>query len=441
MTKHYFKVTILLMVLILNLIFTSTIQAQISLLNINPNPPSQTQKLVFLHASVGQAWLNYFLGGKTGQAYWDISLGGNNYNVRDYLVGFTGGGSHPNPELIGHGLCDLYNLFTNPTNLQVLFNHNQTESPLGVNDPSYYTPLNLNDASENDIVVIKPCYIDYPYVGNPDDPPTGLHGCPFYQLEPGNWQNKTVGNVKQVLIDIVDVFRQHPDKFFVIVTAPPLRISDPATINYGQNARAMADWMMNEWLQTYYPEGNNVMVYDLFNVLTSNANGEGSDCQIRIDYNHPELDSDVLLDIGNHHRIWNSQIQHQQQYDQNYTAYCCLNAQGWCDTHPPRYANYKMTKEFVPILNTYVNAWLAGQETTPSPSITTAPTSLPTSSPTPPPALGDANSDGVVDGIDYVIWLNHYNQPTSNRQSDGDFNSDGRTDGIDYVIWLNNYSS
>lgn len=56
-----------------------------------------------------------------------------------------------------------------------------------------------------------------------------------------------------------------------------------------------------------------------------------------------------------------------------------------------------------------------------------------------PYKAGDANSDGKVDGIDYVIWLNHYNQNTSNGASDGDFNSDGRVDGIDYVIWLNNY--
>ncbi|OGM12066.1 hypothetical protein A2Z22_03150 [Candidatus Woesebacteria bacterium RBG_16_34_12] len=65
----------------------------------------------------------------------------------------------------------------------------------------------------------------------------------------------------------------------------------------------------------------------------------------------------------------------------------------------------------------------------------------PTSSPTPILIPGDANSDGKVDGIDYVIWLNHYNSQTSNGQSDGDFNTDGDVDGIDYVIWLNNYGT
>jgi len=52
---------------------------------------------------------------------------------------------------------------------------------------------------------------------------------------------------------------------------------------------------------------------------------------------------------------------------------------------------------------------------------------------------GDANENGAVDGVDYVIWLNHYNQETVNGHKDGDFNGNGITDGLDYVIWLNNY--
>lgn len=52
---------------------------------------------------------------------------------------------------------------------------------------------------------------------------------------------------------------------------------------------------------------------------------------------------------------------------------------------------------------------------------------------------GDANGDGTVDGIDYVIWLNHYGQTVSGGPSVGDFNEDGTVDGIDYVIWRNNY--
>lgn len=68
---------------------------------------------------------------------------------------------------------------------------------------------------------------------------------------------------------------------------------------------------------------------------------------------------------------------------------------------------------------------------TPTPSVTSVPTGT--------SKLGDANSDGKVDGIDYVVWLSHYNQNTSGGNRDGDFNTSGKVDGVDFVIWLNNY--
>jgi hypothetical protein len=63
-------------------------------------------------------------------------------------------------------------------------------------------------------------------------------------------------------------------------------------------------------------------------------------------------------------------------------------------------------------------------------------------SPTPPPTQpGDANGDGLVNGVDYVIWLNHYKQSGSGGPSIGDFNSNGTVDGVDYVVWLNHYGT
>ncbi|MBI3980978.1 hypothetical protein HY345_03180 [Candidatus Microgenomates bacterium] len=69
-------------------------------------------------------------------------------------------------------------------------------------------------------------------------------------------------------------------------------------------------------------------------------------------------------------------------------------------------------------------------------TVSPSPTATPTMSFKP----GDANGDGKVDGIDYVIWLNHYNQFTNRGRMDGDFNNppDGKVDGLDYVIWINN---
>lgn len=54
---------------------------------------------------------------------------------------------------------------------------------------------------------------------------------------------------------------------------------------------------------------------------------------------------------------------------------------------------------------------------------------------------GDGNGDGVVDGKDYVKWLNNYQRTTTAGASEGDYNNDGIVDGKDYVKWLNNYGT
>ena len=76
------------------------------------------------------------------------------------------------------------------------------------------------------------------------------------------------------------------------------------------------------------------------------------------------------------------------------------------------------------------------------PQATSTPTLTVTLTPsaTPLPIPGDANLDGAVDGMDYVIWLNHYDQSTPNGSSTGDFDNSGTVDGVDYVIWLTNYT-
>jgi len=69
-------------------------------------------------------------------------------------------------------------------------------------------------------------------------------------------------------------------------------------------------------------------------------------------------------------------------------------------------------------------------------SVTTFVISSPASTPSLIP--GDANSDGKVDGIDYIVWLIHFGQTTTNGYKDGDFDNDGKVDNLDYTIWFNN---
>jgi len=51
----------------------------------------------------------------------------------------------------------------------------------------------------------------------------------------------------------------------------------------------------------------------------------------------------------------------------------------------------------------------------------------------------DANNDGVVDGADYLIWVNHYELTTLQGKLEGDFNNDTQVNGLDFVIFLQNY--
>ena len=44
---------------------------------------------------------------------------------------------------------------------------------------------------------------------------------------------------------------------------------------------------------------------------------------------------------------------------------------------------------------------------------------------TPTPSPGDGNGDNLVDGLDFVIWLTHYNQTVSGGNSVGDYNNNG----------------
>jgi hypothetical protein len=311
------------------------------------SPPEQTPKLVFIHASVGDQWLGHWLGEE---------LGDNNYFVSDY-------NTHNHPDNPGHEYCDWWTVFNDPDWRDLFFSHNAAEA-------NYTRPM-ADPGGENDIIMIKPCFSQYPIYGNADDPPSGQSGCPYINDPEYGWQYDTVGNVKQVLVDLLGVFEQHPDKFFVLVTAPPVKhdrwLND--TVTNGDNARAMANWMVNDWLDNY--EVGNVFVFDLFNVLTSNAIHSGvapetvgctqedwpadhtTECQDWSRYpEYPECGSDVLLNAGNHHRIWNGQVQHQIQFNQDYS--------GYCNNHPGKQATYMMTSEFVPLLNVYYNAWVGG---------------------------------------------------------------------------------
>ena len=55
------------------------------------------------------------------------------------------------------------------------------------------------------------------------------------------------------------------------------------------------------------------------------------------------------------------------------------------------------------------------------------------------PEPGDANLDGLVDGLDYTVWADHFLQ-SGQTWGTGDFNGDGFVDGADYTVWADHFA-
>ena len=237
--------------LMVMLIFTlccsqvSTVYAQ----EANPNPPEETEKLIFIHHSCGENWLT------DGHGNLGMNLDQNNYFVSDTNYGWG-------PDSIGDA-TDIINWplwFRGPDSeryLAALF------SESGQN--SSYTRTLPDPGGENQIVMFKSCFPNSNLEGNPDDPPMNM-----------GWDT-TVSNAKYIYNDLLNYFITRPDKLFIVITAPPVLDS-----TYAANARAFNTWLVQDWLaENNYPL-NNVAVWDFYNILTG---------------------------ANNHHRVQNGQIE------------------------------------------------------------------------------------------------------------------------------------
>ena len=94
---------------------------------------------------------------------------------------------------------------------------------------SSYSQTLADPGGANQIVMFKSCFPNSSLAGNPDDPAT-----PGYDL--------TVGSAKWVYNQLLTYFAAHPEKLFVVVTAPPNSESQ-----YAANARAFNAWLLNDW--------------------------------------------------------------------------------------------------------------------------------------------------------------------------------------------------
>ncbi|NBD35316.1 MAG: hypothetical protein GVY30_04880 [Chloroflexi bacterium] len=311
----------------------------------DPNPPTSTVKLIFIHHSTGGNWLADETPGQPsgglGQA-----LMNNNCFVSATNYGWG-------PDSIGDR-TDIPNWpewFTGPnssTYLEALYN----ESGQNVGDFGAWSRLTADPGGENEIIMFKSCFPNSDLYGTPDDPPLDAPNDPF-----------TVANAKAVYNDILTYFATRQDKLFIVITAPPL-MESATTAKRAANARAFNNWLVDEWL-TDYPHAN-VAVFDYYNVLT-----------------HPD----------NHHRWHGSQIEHIQAAATNVSAY----PSG--DSHPSSAGHRKATAEFVPLLNVYYNRWQAGDTSTAPTEQPTeqTPEAEPTSNPTPPAESPPTPTDTPAD--------------------------------------------
>jgi hypothetical protein len=269
------------------------------------SPPASPVKLIFIHHSTGQNWLDDGNGGL------GIALRDNNYFVSDTNYGWG-------PDSIGDrtDIPDWHEWFRGSKSagfLYALFNESGQHSA--------YSRLDTDPGGPNRIVMFKSCFPNSAITGNPWDPVPPIAENPL---------DLSFASSKGVYIDLLDYFATKPDTLFIVITAPPL-----SDATYSANARAFNQWLIEDWLRDY--PCHNVFVFDFYNVLTSN----GGD---------PDT-NDLNLDTGSHHRWWDGSVQHQVGISGNTSAYPTG------DDHPSQAGNLKATAEFVPLLNYAYNRW------------------------------------------------------------------------------------
>lgn len=284
-----------------------------------PVKPAKPVKLIFIHHSTGQAWL------ADGNGDLGIALKNNNYFVSDTNYGWG-------PDAIGDrtDTGHWYTWFSGPDNGKYT---NALYKEYGQHSSYARLSSDPDPSRENEIIMFKSCFPNSAINGNPNDAPkTGTN--PLR----GSSGPLTVANVKGIYNDILTYFAAHQDKLFVLIVTPPLK-KDATNAAQTANARAVANWLVNDWLASY--SHKNVAVFDFYNVLTSNGGNENT--------------NDLNKASGNHHRWWNGRVQHSTADSNDYLAY-------WTgDSHPSQAGNRKATEEFVPLLNYFYHRWADGK--------------------------------------------------------------------------------
>ena len=332
--------------------------------------PASVVRLVFHHHSTG----GMLLANTTGSD--DYGGLGSHLNDHNYYVSETGYASE-NTGFAPTGFVDIAD-YTDVGNWYSWFKGTYAANIMaasygfGGRTSSYGGPITRtvsDPGGENKIIIIKSCFPNSNVYDDNSTVPAD-----FYEqavgAQVGGEYVQTLSNCKALYERLFEYMSIHTDKIFVIFTNPPLSSAN-TTSGRAANARALATWLIDTWLQNNSWLNKNIYVWDYFNVLT---------------------------DAANHHYVSGGSIAHVIGTATNYLAYPST------DDHPSGVGQRKASSEFVPVLNTFYNRYLdykassnsasvsSSPSTSLSSSISTSPSSSVSSSPSSSPSTSPSNS-------------------------------------------------
>lgn len=206
----------------------------------------------------------------------------------------------------------------------------------------------------NTIIMFKSCYPNSAIKAadesiNLDDPAVRAA---WLDPEQGGYYNgmwdEGVGGpinyVKAAYLGLLDIFREHPDRLFIAVTAPALHYGSTNPEDAAR-ARELNDWLRTEWLKGYKDKNGrvNVAVFDWFR---EHAYSD--------DPNDPNYWRNFLGQPG-HEEL--TEENHAQLVNTLRLDYASPDG----DSHPNQKANERLTKVFVEdFINQVYDAWKGG---------------------------------------------------------------------------------
>lgn len=316
---------------------------------IDTSPPASPVKLVFVHHSTGENWLADDGGGL------GLALRGAGWFASDTNYGWGPVDPEAGGPIGDHtDIGSWWRWFVGPRRdvyLAALLAESRQHSE--------YARLGADPGGPNRVVMVKSCFPNSQLGGSPADPVPPIDANPLRGEGAGS-EHHTVANAKGIYLALRDAFAARRDVLWVVVTAPPL-VPAETDLAAAANARAFNDWLAKEWLTGY--TGRNVLVFDFFNVLTSDGGSTRTNDPGANDLGWPD---------GNHHRVRNGVAEHLRTVPNDRSAY----GSSPYDSHPTGAGGLKATGEFVPLLNAAWHCWqgTAGcpMPTAPPPACTVA---------------------------------------------------------------------